>query len=49
MSTTSTYQELYSKYKTLLSEAYKLSKSDKLASKNKYDQADQLRQELFAF
>lgn len=49
MATTSTYQELHSKYKSLLSEAYKLSKSDKNESKRIYDQADQLRQQLFAF
>lgn len=45
----SAYQDLHAKYKNLLNQAYSLSKTDKVESKRIYAEADQLRQELFAF
>ena len=42
------YETLQTKYKLLLREAYKVSKTDKDASRQIYAEADRLRQQIFA-
>ncbi len=42
------YENLHAQYKSMLNQAYQLSKSDKSESKRLYAKADELRQQLFA-